>query len=112
MSHDSTIVGTYGQTSPQPIVTAQSACSCISTSSLRGRRPARSMPTSRIASITVGHTSCAGCEPADSARTSSGAWRSKKACAICERPALWVQMNSTYFIATLRVSGAWCELIH
>jgi hypothetical protein len=28
----STIVGTYGHASPQPIVTAQSACSCVSTS--------------------------------------------------------------------------------
>ena len=35
MSQASTIVGTYGQTSPQPIVIAQSACSCISTTALR-----------------------------------------------------------------------------
>jgi hypothetical protein len=57
ISHASTIVGTYGHTSPQPIVTAQSACSCISSTSLRGRRPARSIPTSRITSITAGQSS-------------------------------------------------------
>ena len=53
MSQASTVVGTYGQASPQPIVTAQSACSCISSVSLFGLRPARSMPTSRIASTTA-----------------------------------------------------------
>ena len=88
MSHASTVVGTYGQTSPQPIVTAQSACSCISRTSLRGLRSLRSNPTSAIASTTVGHSARAGVEPADSARTSSGAYRSKNACAICDRPAL------------------------
>ena len=62
-----------GTASPQPIVTAQSACSCISSVSLFGLRPARSMPTSRIASTTGGHTSRAGSVPADSARTSSRA---------------------------------------
>ena len=72
MSHASTVVGTYGQASPQPIVIAQSACSCISSVSFFGLRPARSIPTSRIASTTVGHISCAGSVPADSARTSSG----------------------------------------
>jgi hypothetical protein len=40
---------------------------------------------------------------------SSGAWRSKKAWAICERPALWLQTNSTYFIFLL--SGGGQELV-
>src|SRR4051794_3056309 len=92
-------VGTYGQASPQPIVTAKSARSCISRSSFFGCRSDRSMPTSRMTSITSGHTARPGSEPADSARTSGGASRSKNACAICERPALWLQTKSTYFIA-------------
>ena len=53
ISHASTIAGTYGQASPQPIVIAQSACSCISRVSFLGLRPARSRPTSRIASTTA-----------------------------------------------------------
>ena len=36
---------------------------------------------------------------------SSGAWRSKNAWAICERPALWLQTNSTYFMALLSGGG-------
>src|SRR5687768_11432416 len=51
-----------------------------------------------MTSTTSGHTRLAGVVPADSARTSPGAWRSKNACAICERPALWLQTNSTRFI--------------
>jgi hypothetical protein len=39
----------------------------------------------------------AGSSPPDSARKSWGAYFSKNACAICERPALWVQTKSTYF---------------
>ncbi len=79
-------------------MTAQSAWSCISTESFFGRRAERSMPTSAIASTTAGQTpSRRGSLPADSARTSAGASRSKKAWAIWERPALWVQMNRTYF---------------
>ena len=111
MSHDSTIDGTYGHTSPQPIVTAQSACNWSSTSSFRGRLPERSIPTSRMTSTTLGHTSWPGSEPRDSARTSSGASRSKNACAICERPALWVQMNSTYFIASSLPSWAAAQIV-
>ena len=64
--------GTYGQTSPQPIVTAQSACSCISTVSRFGLRPERSIPTSRITSTTSGHSWRAGSDPADSPRQSPG----------------------------------------
>ena len=60
------------------------------------------MPISRIATITFGQTCVAGVDPADSARTSAGACRSKRASAICERPALWLHTNSTYFIPGLR----------
>jgi hypothetical protein len=45
-------------------------------------------PTSAITRTMVGQISRAGCEPADSARTSGGAKRLKKASAIWERPAL------------------------
>lgn len=72
ISHASTIAGTYGQASPQPIVIAQSACSCISRVSFLGLRPARSRPTSRITSTTGSQIAAAGSVPADSARKSSG----------------------------------------
>ena len=100
MSQSSTVVGTYGQASPQPIViTAQSACSCISRSSAWGSvrrcrcRPRASPPPPSARSASAGSL------PADSARTSAGAWRSKNAWAIWERPALWLQTNSTYLMA-------------
>ena len=67
MLHASSVVGTYGQASSQPIVTAQSACSCISRSSFLSLRSAMSMPTSRITSTTSGQTCRAAVEPADSA---------------------------------------------
>ena len=70
MSQSSTVVGTYGQTSPQPIVTAQSACNCISTDSRLGLRRERSIPISRITSTTSGQIWRAGSEPADSPRQS------------------------------------------
>lgn len=90
MSHKdhATIAGRYGQVSPQPIVIAQSACNCISRVSFLGLRPARSRPTSCMASTTWGQIAAAGSVPADSARKSAGASRSKNAWAICERPAL------------------------
>ena len=100
MSQSSTRVGTYGQTSPQPIVTAQSACSCISTVSRLGLLPERSIPTSRITSTTSGHTCRAGLRAGGlGAALAVVQSRSKNAWAICERPALWVQTNSTYFIS-------------
>ena len=54
-------------------------------------------PTSAITCRTSGQISRAGVAPPDSARRSGGAILSKKACAICDRPALWLQTNSTYF---------------
>jgi hypothetical protein len=105
-SQSSTMVGTYGQVAPHARVTAQSACSCISTSSRFGRWAARSIPISRIASTTSGHTpSRRGSWPADSARTSAGAWRLNSASAIWERPALWVQTNRIFFIGALLSGG-------
>jgi len=59
------------------------------------RATGESIPTSRIASITFGQIASAGACPADSARRSGGAYRSKNACAIWLRPALCVQTKST-----------------
>ena len=66
----------------QASVTAQSACSCISTVSFFGTRPERSKPSSAIASTTTGCTSAAGSSPADSAWMSGGARLLKNASAI------------------------------
>src|SRR5918999_4919018 len=102
MSQSSTVVGTYGQVAPHARVIAQSAWSCISTVSFFGRVWPRSTPTSRMASTTTGHTpSRRGCCPADSARMSPGAMRLKNASAICDRPALCVHTNSTFFMTAL-----------
>src|SRR5205814_9989500 len=54
ISESSTVVGSYGHTSPQPIVTAQSACSCISTDRRLGLRSEMSVPISRITSTPSG----------------------------------------------------------
>src|SRR6266508_3962766 len=70
----------------------------MSSPSLLGLKPERSSPTSPMTSTTSGQMAFAGWDPADSARMSLGAWRSKNAWAICERPALWLQTNSTYFM--------------
>jgi hypothetical protein len=70
---------TYGQASPQPIVTAQSACCCISTVSRFGVPSERSSPISRMTSTKGDQIASAGSVPADSARTSFGPWRSKNA---------------------------------
>src|SRR4051812_9220831 len=55
----------------------------------------RSMPTSRIASTTAGFTSSAGAEPAECTTTRSPPWCTRKAAAICDRPALCTHTNST-----------------
>ena len=68
----STVVGTYGQASPQPIVTAQSACSCISRQQLcrpaAGEVDADLAPSPRRPSA---RPALAGSVPADSARMSA-----------------------------------------
>jgi serine/threonine protein kinase len=85
-THHTAIVGTLAYLAPEH-------------TGRTGRLASRqTMPTSAIASTTVGQTSWAGCVPADSARMSDGALRSKKAWAICERPALCVQTKSTYLM--------------
>jgi len=70
------------------------------------------MPTSRIASITPGQIAAAGFEPADSARTSLGASRSKKACAICERPHCDCRRTARISSIASRRSLVREELIH
>ena len=55
----------------------------------------RSMPSSAIASTTAGLISSAGAVPAERTTTRSPAWWASRAAAICERPALWTQTNST-----------------
>src|SRR5690349_4407106 len=55
----------------------------------------RSIPTSSMAARTAGLISSAGAEPAERTCTRPGAWWSSSAAAICERPALCTQINST-----------------
>src|SRR5689334_13276816 len=62
----------------------------------------RSMPTSAIASTTAGLIESAGAVPAERTTTRPRAWRSSKAAAIWERPALWTQ--------TKRTSGTWSDI--
>ena len=54
-----------------------------------------STPISAIAAATAGLTWLAGSDPAEVTRTASPPSRASKAAAICDRPALWVHMNST-----------------
>ena len=54
-----------------------------------------SMPTSRMASTATGLMRSAGCEPADRIATRSPPRCASQPAAICERPALWTQTNST-----------------
>src|SRR3954452_15612579 len=55
----------------------------------------RSMPISIMAATTAGLISSAGAVPAERTITRPGAWWSRRAAAICERPALCTQTNST-----------------
>src|SRR5215467_12427162 len=84
-----------GQASPQPMVMTTSAAWTWSVVSRLGNSRERSRPISAIAATTAGFSSAAGWEPADVTRIRPAAWRSRRAAAICERPALWVQTNST-----------------
>src|SRR3954454_4678706 len=59
----------------------------------------RSMPSSSIASTTTGLMASAGAVPAERTMTRPLAWWSRRAAAICERPALCTHTNST--------SGMW-----
>src|SRR5436190_5311097 len=80
--------------SSQPIETTTSARASISASTFLGFRPTRSIPTSRIASMTMGWTAAAGLEPPETAAY-SGAACSKRACAIWLRPAFRRQRKRT-----------------
>src|SRR5690242_7016331 len=67
-----------------------------SMSSSCGTLPERSMPASAITSTTSGWTAAAGRLPAERASWRPAAARSNSACAIWERPAFWMQTNSTW----------------
>src|SRR5215469_15787491 len=84
-----------GQASPQPMVMTMSAAWTWSVVRRLGISREMSRPISAIAATTAGLSSAAGCEPADVTRIRPAAWWSRMAAAICERPALWVQTNST-----------------
>jgi hypothetical protein len=60
-----------------------------------GSDPAMSTPTSFIASTAEGLTRSPGTEPAERTSIRSPARWERKPAAICERPALWTQTNST-----------------
>ena len=55
-----------------------------------------------MAWTTAGFSSLAGWEPAEVTRTRPAACWSSSAAAIWERPALWVQTNSTSGISVIR----------
>src|SRR5215471_2253317 len=84
-----------GQASPQPIVMTTSAA--LTLSPVRGLGYSREMsrPISAMARTTAGLSWLAGWDPAEETRTRPAAWWSSRAAAIWERPALWVQTNST-----------------
>ena len=72
-----------------------SAASACPASSGFGISCEMSTPISAIAAATAGFTWSAGSEPADVTRTAPPASLASSAAAICDRPALWVHMNST-----------------
>src|SRR5713226_4402759 len=83
------------------MVTTTSAHFARSSVNARGTRPDRSIPTSRMASTTVGWTSGPGCVPADRASCRPWAARSNSAWLICDRPALCRQTKRTRATAWL-----------
>ena len=70
------------------------AAACPAASGL-GISREMSTPISAIAAATAGFTWLAGSDPAEVTRTASPPSRASSAAAICDRPALWVHMNST-----------------
>src|ERR1700684_1219776 len=68
-----------------------------------------SRPISAMAWTTAGLSWLAGCDPAEVTRTRQAASWSRRAAAIWDRPALWVQTNSTsggsVMLAAFRVRG-------
>src|SRR6516165_1124096 len=84
-----------GQASPQPMVITTSAACTLPVVSGLGNSREMSRPISAIAATTAGLSWSAGCDPAEVTRTRPAAWWSSSAAAIWDRPALWVQTNST-----------------
>jgi hypothetical protein len=81
--------GMEGHWSPQPMVTTTSACSASSRVRSCGTWSLRSMPSSRMTSMTSGWTWSAGVVPAESAWWAPSAARVNRAWLIWERPAFW-----------------------
>src|SRR5215475_7828080 len=84
-----------GQASPQPMVITTSAACTLSVVSGLGYSREMSRPISAMAAMTAGLSWSAGWDPAEVTRTRPAAWLSSSAAAIWDRPALWVQTNST-----------------
>src|SRR6516162_8018394 len=99
-----------GQASPQPMVMTTSAARTLSLVSGLGNSREMSRPISAMAATTAGLSWSPGWDPAEVTRTRPAGWWSSSAAAICERPALWVQTNSTsgmsatpaFFLLSLR----------
>src|SRR5215472_9541267 len=76
------------------VITTSAACTLSAVSGLGNSRE-MSRPISAMAWTTAGLSWLAGCDPAEVTRTRPAAWWSSRAAAIWDRPALWVQTNST-----------------
>ena len=94
--------GTTGQSSPQPIVISQLAVDASCGVSRCGLSVDRSIPRAFMAVTTSGWTRSAGWVPAETALAFPGAaYLLNRAAAICERPALCTQANSTVVMTRL-----------
>src|SRR5215468_6719780 len=90
-----------GQASPQPmVITMSAACTWPVVSGLGNSRE-MSSPISAMACTTAGLSWSAGCDPAEVTRTRPAAWWWSSAAAIWDRPALWVQTNSTWGMSAM-----------
>src|SRR6516225_3103053 len=101
-----------GHASPQPMVITTSAACTFSVVSGLGNSREMSRPISAMAWTTAGLSWPAGWDPAEVTRTRPAAWWSSRAAAIWDRPALWVQTNSTSGMSAMRgvLSGLTSEL--
>jgi hypothetical protein len=96
--HRVSIAAATGQQTIDAYVTeirTTSAASAWPGASGFGTSAAMSIPISAIAATTAGFTALTGSDPAEVTRTRPAAARASRAAAICDRPALWVHMNST-----------------
>src|SRR6185437_6435184 len=80
---------------PHPMVMTMSAACTLSLVSGLGNSREMSTPISAMAATTAGLSWLAGWDPAEVTRTRPAAARSRRAAAIWDRPALWVQTNRT-----------------